>query len=51
MTHSMKITFGQALDGQELRAVNNSIGDVVCGPLRLTEILEAQLGFKTKICQ
>jgi len=44
----MKITFGQALDGQELRAVNNSIGDIVCGPLRLTEILETQLGLKRK---
>src|SRR5580692_11841169 len=44
----MKITFGQALDGTELWAVNNSIGDVVCGPLRLTEILETQLGLKRK---
>ena len=44
----MKITFGQALDGSELRAVNNSIGDIVCGPLRLTEILETQLGLKRK---
>jgi len=47
-TVSMKITFGQALDGTELRAVNNSIGDIVCGPLRLTEILETQLGLKRK---
>ena len=45
---SMKITFGQALDGTELWAVNNSIGDVVCGLLRLTEILETQLGLKRK---
>jgi hypothetical protein len=44
----MKITLGQALDGTELWAANNSIGDVVCGPLRLTEILETQLGLKRK---
>ena len=44
----MKITFGQALDGTESWAVNNSIGDIVCGPLRLTEILETQLGLKRK---
>jgi hypothetical protein len=43
---SMKITFGHALDGTELWAANNSIGDVVCGPFRLTEILETQLGLK-----
>jgi hypothetical protein len=42
----MKITFGQALDGAELRAINDSIGDIVCGPLRLMEVLEAQLGLK-----
>ena len=44
----MKITFGQALDGTELWAADNSIGDVVCGPLRLTEIFETQLGLKRK---
>jgi hypothetical protein len=44
----MKITFGQALDGTELRAINNSLGDTVCGPLRLMEILETQLGLKRK---
>jgi hypothetical protein len=44
----MKIIFGQALDGTELWTVNNSIGDIVCGPLRLTEILETQLGLKRK---
>lgn len=44
----MKITFGQNLDGTELLAQSNSMGDVVCGPLRLTEILETQLGLKRK---
>src|SRR5579864_6876804 len=44
----MKITFGQTLDGTELLAQSNSIGDVVCGPLRFTEILETQLGLKRK---
>jgi hypothetical protein len=44
----MKITFGHALDGTELRPGNNSLSDIVCGPLRLMEILETQLGLKRK---
>lgn len=44
----MKITFGQALDGVELRDVKNSMDSIVCGPLRLMEILEVQLGLKRK---
>ena len=44
----MKITFGQALDGSELRAKNNFLGDIVCGPLRLLDVLETQLGLKRK---
>ena len=44
----MKITFGAALDGTGSWAVNNSIGNVVCGPPRLMEILETQLGLKRK---
>jgi len=44
----MKITFGQALDGVELRNENSSIGEVICGPRRLVEILETRLGLKAK---
>ena len=44
----MKITFGKSLDGTELRPANDSLGDIVCGPLRLVEILETQLGLKRK---
>jgi len=44
----MKITFGKALDGTELRAANDSLSEIVCGPLRLMEILETQLGLKRK---
>jgi PD-(D/E)XK nuclease superfamily len=44
----MKITFGKALDGAELRPANDSLGDIVCGPLRLMEILETQLGLRRK---
>jgi hypothetical protein len=44
----MKITLGHALDGTELRNMGNSIGHVVCGPLRFVEILETQLGLKRK---
>jgi hypothetical protein len=44
----MKITFGKALDGTELRPANDSLGDIVCGPLRLMEILETQLGLRRK---
>ena len=44
----MKITFGQALDGTELLAQSNSMGNVVYGPLHLTDILETQLGLKRK---
>jgi hypothetical protein len=44
----MKITFGHALDGAQLQRVGNSMGDMVCGPLRFVEILETQLGLKQK---
>src|SRR5580704_16361958 len=44
----MKITFGKALDGTEFRPANDSLGGIVCGPLRLVEILETQLGLKRK---
>ena len=44
----MKITFGQALDGTELGAIDNSLGNIVCGPLRLMDVLETQLGLKRK---
>src|SRR6185312_3904100 len=44
----MKITFGHVLDGTQLRGVDDSMGDIVCGPLRLVEILETQLGLKRK---
>jgi hypothetical protein len=44
----MKITFGHALDGTESRTANGSIGNLVCGPLRLMETLETQLGLKRK---
>jgi RecB family exonuclease len=44
----MKITFGHALDGAELSRPDDSIGDLVCGPLRFVEILETQLGLKRK---
>jgi hypothetical protein len=45
----MKIIFGKALDGTELRPANDSLGGIVCGPLRLVEILETQLGLKRKL--
>ena len=44
----MKITFGQALDGIGSGMTNDSLGDIVCGPLRLLDILETQLGLKRK---
>lgn len=44
----MKITFGHALDGTQLQGGSDSMGDMVCGPLRLVEILETQLGLRRK---
>ncbi|MDB6028331.1 MAG: hypothetical protein JWM68_4554 [Verrucomicrobiales bacterium] len=44
----MKVTFGMALDGMELRKESNSLGEVVCGPRRLIDILETRLGLKQK---
>jgi hypothetical protein len=44
----VKITFGHSLDGAELWTRNDCLKEIVCGPLRLTEILEMQLGLKRK---
>jgi PD-(D/E)XK nuclease superfamily len=44
----MKITLGQALDGIESQVASDSLGDIVCGPLRLMDVLETQLGLKRK---
>jgi ATP-dependent helicase/nuclease subunit B len=46
---NLSITFGLNLDGYEARAAVPALGEVTCGPIGLTQILETQLGLKAKI--
>jgi hypothetical protein len=44
----MEIVLGQALNGTDLQATSDSLGRIVCGLLRLVDVLETQLGLKRK---
>lgn len=44
----MKIVFGLDLDGYQAMTRRDSFGELVCGPLRLLEVLELRLGLSAR---